>query len=125
MHREGCVQYAQSGGCEVVGGQVGFARECYIGDVAGRGVFAAEAFAEIVCDDVVKARPGDSSAQLNWIIRVYNPFENFDQPEHANAQASFLEYFPHDSFLQSFPELEHATLKGPFSPQRLAAAANQ
>src|SRR5713226_7201540 len=101
-----------------------FPRKCKVGNIAACARFAADAFAQIVSDDVVEARFFLVLSASGTVLPI-DAVENFNQFENTNLDSRFFEQFASDAFLESFANLESAAGDGPFTEQRLVAATDQ
>jgi hypothetical protein len=124
------VEDAQGGFGEAEAVEFVFAGEFEGGDVAGGEVFAADAFAEIVGDYVVKTRAarfawGEVARYVGIVAFVDDAVENFDEFADADFEAGFFEDFAGDSFLQRLTQFQHAAGDRPLAAQRFAGAFDQ
>src|SRR5712691_6610687 len=101
-----------------------FPRECDIGYITPRVRLAAEPFTKIIRNDEVKARPSLHLCLIRPIVQI-NPVEHLDELKYPNFDSRFFPQFSNYSFFQTFAELQRAARNGPFTKQRLAAAADQ
>ena len=113
------------------GGRAGFRDEGDFGDVAGGARLAADAFAEVIEDDVVIARPCGSAAG-NAARRTFaggrireNSVEGFDQFDYPHGQAGLFLQFAGHAGVQRLAGFEQAAGNRPLAAQRFGAAAHQ
>src|SRR6266581_389940 len=105
-------------------GKLIFTRKSHFSDIAACTGFAADAFAEIIRNDIVEARSFFLLPAGGAVFQV-NPVEYFNQLKDADFDPRFFQQFASDPLFQSLSDLERATRNGPLSEQRLAAAADQ
>src|SRR5258708_8911409 len=124
VHGKGFLHDARRGFRQVKSRKFLLARECHVGYVTPSFGLAADSLTKIIRNDEVKSR---SWLGLNFSrsITQVNPVEHLDQLKDPDLDARFFPQFSSYSFYQTFAELQRAARNGPFTEQRLAAAADQ
>src|SRR5262249_4559494 len=105
-------------------GEFFFFCEKHIGNVASGAGLAADAFTEIVQDDIVKARPPEGFGSRST-VRGVDPVEDLNQLDDANHDAGFFQQFTGDALFKAFSQFEGPARDRPLAAERLASTANQ
>lgn len=85
--------------------------------IAGGASLSADFFTQIIENHEMIHRPPGMVAN--------DPVENFQQTQHANAKAGFLEQFALHAFGERFANLQDAAGNGPIPLERRRASANE
>jgi len=99
-------------------------RKSHVGHVTSDAWFSADALAQIIHNDEMKAGPLLSLGRPRAVVRKY-PVKDFNEVEDAHLEPCLFAQLTRNALLERLPELQSPSRDGPFPAQGLATAADE